>query len=183
MNGWKDAEPSVRYDCPLSIEMGAFSSFPIGQNLSGHLEDRTDIPFLRVSFSPSQGTVKGWALELSFRSRVHVARFQGNLLAVVEQGIGWVFLSRGMMVPKNRHKIDPFTRWCSQIQIPTYSSLLCPRTRSYFLSPALSSLSEQAFLRRKMLSPPFVTSYRRDVCSAMSSSPVRPSGCPPGSFP
>jgi len=36
-DGWEDTETSVRRDFPLRIEMGAFTSFPIGQMLfSGH---------------------------------------------------------------------------------------------------------------------------------------------------
>ena len=68
--------------------MGTSSSFPIGQNLLGHLEDRADILFLHVSSSPSQGMAEAWALELPFRFWAYVARLQDNLLAVVGQGIG-----------------------------------------------------------------------------------------------
>jgi hypothetical protein len=89
VDGWKDAEPSVRYDCPLRTATSEFDPPAVDQDLfPGPPADRTNIPFLRVPSSPNQGTVKEWTLGFQFQSSGYVVRSQDNLLAVIEQGIG-----------------------------------------------------------------------------------------------
>ena len=89
MGGWRDTAPPVRYDFPLRADIRTFGLFPIDWDLfSWNSAGHTSILFLRVPFSPSQGTVKEWTLEFQFRFSTYVTRSQDNLLAVFEQGTG-----------------------------------------------------------------------------------------------
>jgi len=89
-DGWKGAESSVRYECPLESRVIAFESLRVSdQNLfSLHSDDSATVSFIRIPSSPKQETVTERRLELPFRFKSQAVRSQDNLLAVVEQGIG-----------------------------------------------------------------------------------------------
>ena len=79
----------MQYEYPLENQAIAFKYLqPSGQNIfSTHMDDSTDISFIRIPSSSRQETVKEWTLELPFCFKSYSIRSQDDLLVVVEQGI------------------------------------------------------------------------------------------------
>ena len=89
MDGWKDAESSVRYEYTVgSLVFAMTMAFNSPDVFSARLNDTTIISFIRIPSSPNQETVEEWTLEIPFRFERYAVYPQYDLLAVVEQVTG-----------------------------------------------------------------------------------------------
>ena len=89
IDGWKDTESSVRYDCHLKNQVSGLNLFPGGQSLFSayYLQDSAAVTFIRLPLSPGRETVKEWTLEFPLEFDSYLASPRDNLLAIVELGL------------------------------------------------------------------------------------------------